>query len=65
MAPVEVFTAEEDEILITLVSQYPLLYNLNLEDYKNNRKKDNVWSEIGEKLNKTSKYLYQLILFNF
>lgn len=61
MAPVEVFTAEEDEILITLVSQYPLLYNLNLEDYKNNRKKDNVWSEIGEKLNKTSKYLYQLI----
>lgn len=55
MASVESFNAEEDEILITLVSQYPLLYDLSVEDYRNTRKKDKTWSEIGVKLNISGK----------
>lgn len=57
MASHENFSAEEDEILITLVSQYPLLYDLSEEDYRNTRKKDKTWSEIGLKLNKSGKFL--------
>lgn len=56
MASVENFNAEE--ILITLVSQHPLLYDLSVEDYRNTRKKDKTWSEIGVKLNKSGKFFY-------
>ncbi|KAL1493642.1 hypothetical protein ABEB36_009341 [Hypothenemus hampei] len=38
------------EKIIELVRKYPILYDLSHEDYKNTRKKDKVWSTIGEEI---------------
>ncbi|KAJ8934440.1 hypothetical protein NQ318_003835 [Aromia moschata] len=45
------------EKLIELVKKYPILYDLSHEEYKNVRKKDKVWEQIGAELNDTGKYL--------
>uniref|UniRef100_A0A6P7F325 Transcription factor Adf-1-like n=1 Tax=Diabrotica virgifera virgifera TaxID=50390 RepID=A0A6P7F325_DIAVI len=38
------------EKLIELVKKYPILYDLSHEDYKNIRKKDKIWDEIGQEM---------------
>lgn len=58
----DVFTGEDDKKLINLVSGYPALYDCSLETYKDPRARDNIWQEIGQKLNKTSQYLIRYIL---
>jgi hypothetical protein len=52
----EAFTEEDDELLIDLVSKHPLLFDLSVEEYKNSKKKDRVWDEIGRVLNKKGEY---------
>uniref|UniRef100_A0A6P7GZI3 Uncharacterized protein LOC114344940 n=1 Tax=Diabrotica virgifera virgifera TaxID=50390 RepID=A0A6P7GZI3_DIAVI len=42
------------EKFIELVRQYPIIYNLSHEEYKNIRKKDKVWSKIGEEIGENS-----------
>lgn len=44
------------EKLIELVKIYPILYDLSHEDYKNVRKKDNVWEQIGVELKESDKW---------
>ncbi|KAK7863926.1 hypothetical protein R5R35_012437 [Gryllus longicercus] len=41
------------EYLIELVRRFPVLYDLQHEDYKNTRKKDKIWDEIGKEINET------------
>jgi len=43
------------EKLIELVKIYPILYDLSHEDYKNVRKKDKVWEQIGVELKESGK----------
>lgn len=43
------------EKLIEIVRKYPILYDLSHEDYKNIRKKDNVWDTIGEEIGEDGK----------
>lgn len=43
------------ELLIEIVRKYPILYDLSHEDYKNIRKKDKIWIEIGKELNENGK----------
>jgi len=38
------------EQIIEIVKLHPILFDLSNLDYKNNRKKDNEWKEIGEAL---------------
>nr|CAH7719377.1 unnamed protein product [Callosobruchus chinensis] len=45
------------ERLIEKVKEYPILYDLGHEDYKNVRKKDKIWDEIGTKLNEDGEQL--------
>lgn len=59
----EAFTTEDDELLISLVSEHPLLYDLNDGEYKNSKKKDKTWNEISMELNKKGKY-FSIFLFN-
>jgi len=42
------------EKLIELVKIYPILYDLSYEDYKNMRKKDKAWEQIGVELKESS-----------
>ncbi|KAG8251699.1 hypothetical protein J6590_074277 [Homalodisca vitripennis] len=39
------------ENLLEVVYTYPVLYDLNHKDYKNIRKKDKIWEDIGKTLN--------------
>ncbi|KAG8250863.1 hypothetical protein J6590_093226 [Homalodisca vitripennis] len=39
------------EHLLEVVYTYPVLYDLNHKDYKNIRKKDKIWEDIGKTLN--------------
>lgn len=41
------------EMLIEFVKKYPILYDLSHEDYKNIRKKDKLWDEIGQEIHTT------------
>ena len=41
--------------LIEFVKIYPILYDLSHEDYKNVRKKDKVWEQIGVELSESGK----------
>ena len=43
------------EKLIELVKVYPILYDLSHEDYKNVRKKDKAWEQIGAELKESGK----------
>lgn len=49
------FTASDDEALIDLVAGHQFLWDMCTEDFKNTLKKDLIWKEIGELLNKTGK----------
>lgn len=49
------FSAAEDELLIELVAELPILYDAKLNEYKNTGLKDIKWTQIGEKINKTGK----------
>ena len=44
------------EKLIELVKIYPILYDLSHEDYKNVRKKDKAWEQIGVELKESGKW---------
>ena len=44
------WTEEEDEVLIETVKKYEWLYNQQHASYKDVRKKENSWREIGEKM---------------
>lgn len=43
------------ERIINEIYKYRLLYDTSHPEYKNNRKKDLVWKEIGEKLGLSGK----------
>ena len=47
--------AEFDESLISLVKQYPCLYNIKLSDFKVCYKKENAWKDISKQLNTPGK----------
>lgn len=51
------------EQLIEKVKEYPILYDLSHADYKNVRKKDKVWDEIGAALNEDGKLIYLRCIF--
>lgn len=45
----------DEENLINLVRQYDILYNFDKKDYNNNRKKEEVWDEIGRLMKRSGK----------
>nr|CAD7427566.1 unnamed protein product [Timema monikensis] len=47
------FSPLEDEKLVEFVSKYPVLYDASVADYKDAVMRENIWKEIGLKLNKT------------
>lgn len=55
---VAVFILEmgKTEQLIELVRNHRILYDLAHEDYRNIRKKDNIWDQIGTELGETGKF---------
>lgn len=58
------FTDQSDEFLVELIAKNPPLYDSQLKTYKDNVIRDNIWEHIGNKLNKTSKYLL-ILLFHY
>ena len=44
------------EQLIESVKKYPILYDLGNSEYKNIRKRDKIWDEIGVELDESGKY---------
>lgn len=46
-----------DALLISLVRNYPYLYNKELSDFKDTIKKQNAWTEIGSVLDMTGMYI--------
>lgn len=54
----EIPTLTRVERIIEIVRNYPILYDLSHEDYKNVKKKDRTWSEIGKQLNASGKYQF-------
>ena len=48
--------------LIEEVRKYTFLYNVQNKDYRDQRKRQEAGEEIGEKINKTYKYLVILYL---
>lgn len=51
-----------EEKLIDKVRENPCLCNKNSKDYKNNRKKEKIWKQISEELNRIENFT--VILFN-
>lgn len=51
------------EKIIKVVRNYPIIYDLSHEDYKNIRKKDKIWSKIGEEIGENGKKLLFIIVF--
>ena len=43
------FSHEEKEFLVTEIQQYPVLYDNEEKEYKNNNAKMNAWAEIKRK----------------
>jgi len=39
------------EKLIEVVKNYPIIYDMSHRDYKNIRKKNKIWDEIGNEIN--------------
>lgn len=54
----DVLTDDESETFINLVSQHPCLYDSKDPNHKDLRIKENIWKEIADTLNKTSKYIF-------
>ena len=52
------FAMANTEKLIELIKKYPILYDLSHEEYKNVRKKDKAWDEIGEELKENGKLFF-------
>lgn len=54
---------EEDSLLVDLVKGYPHLYDKQSRDFKDIKKRNNSWKEIGQILNATGTgyilFLYQ------
>jgi len=50
-------TMAKVELLIELVKTHKILYDLADEDYKNIRKIDKIWDEIGLELEKSGNYI--------
>ena len=46
---------ERDEELITIVAEYPWIYQVGHESYKNIQMKRNAWLQIGSCMNTSSK----------
>lgn len=46
------------EQLMEYVYTYPVLYDLNHKDYKNIRKKDRIWEDIGKEMHESGKSFY-------
>lgn len=44
--------------LITIVQEYEELYNLKHPNYSNQQRRDNIWEEIGNRLNLTGKFIH-------
>jgi hypothetical protein len=44
------------ELLVECVRKHPTLYDMSNEDYRNVRKKDQLWDEIGKELHVPGKY---------
>jgi len=44
--------------LITIVQEYEELYNLKHPHYSNQQRRDNIWDEIGKRLNQTGKLIH-------
>jgi len=51
----KLFTQENDELLIALVRDHPVLYKLKDKNYRDNNIKDNVWKEISFSIGKSGK----------
>jgi len=49
------FSVEDDIKLAELVSRHPSVYDLKNEFYKNLGVKENVWTQIAEKMEKNGK----------
>jgi hypothetical protein len=51
--------------LIVIVQEYEELYNLRHPDYSNQQRRDNIWEEIGRRMNHLGKYkyIYNLIMY--
>ncbi|XP_039276093.1 transcription factor Adf-1-like [Nilaparvata lugens] len=47
------FSDEDCENLIELIRQHPPLYNAQLDSYRDEHLKDNIWKSIAESINKT------------
>lgn len=47
---------DQTEKLVEIIKKYSIIYDLTHPDYKNIRKKDKVWEEIGLELGKNGKY---------
>lgn len=52
------FTLEEEDQIIDFVKQHPLMYNPKEPGYKEREKKDRLWNDLGEKLNKPGVYSF-------
>lgn len=44
--------------LIAIVQEYEELYNLNHPHYLNQQRRDNIWEEIGKRLNQTGNFIH-------
>jgi len=51
----KLFTPENDELLISLIREHPVLYKLSDKNYKDNNIKENVWKEISFGIGKSGK----------
>lgn len=49
--PYNKISREEDSLLVDLVKSYPHLYDKQSRDFKDIKKKNNSWEEIGKLLN--------------
>jgi len=58
----KLFTPENDEQLIALVRDHPVLYKLKDKNYRDNNIKDNVWKEISFSIGKSGKNTKQLVV---
>jgi len=56
-----VFSPSDDEMLVNEVKKYPILYNKARADYNSFVLKDVIWNLIAIKINKSGKYLHNII----
>lgn len=53
------FSDEEDEKLVHLVEQRPILFDVKNENYKNAQKRKDTWIEIGVEMGKAGKCYFR------